>query len=126
MSIKVAVASEDQLNMGGHAGQCTNYFIYTVEDNGNYEKEFIQLAPNETLRYSFHTDKSEIPSNRLFDMDIIIITQIGLNGVNNLAKQGVKALLVKESIPTDEIINKLIDGSLEVYEAMPHDHGHHH
>jgi predicted Fe-Mo cluster-binding NifX family protein len=126
MSTKIAVTSEDKKSMRGHAGQCKNYTIYTVNDDGQYEKEFVELAPNETLKFTFHADKSENPTNYLFGMDLLLTTHIGLNGVNNLARNGVKALLVKEAASTDEVIEKLINGTLEIYEAMPHNHDHNH
>ncbi len=126
MSTKIAVTSVDKISMTGHAGNCTNYTIYTVDDKGNYEKEFIELSKKETLKFTFHADKSENPTNYLFDMDLLLTTHIGVNGVNKLAKQGVKALIVKEAPSTDEVIDKLIGGTLEVYEAMPHDHSHNH
>jgi len=126
MSIKVAIASDDKQTMGGHAGKCQNYIIYTIDDKGNYTKELKELAENETLRYTFHSDESENPTNYLFDMDFVLTTMIGQGGTVKLAKQGVKALIVKEAPTTDEVVEKLINNTLEVYEAQPHNHDHNH
>ena len=126
MNIKVAVASDNKQSMEGHAGKCQNYFIYEIDDKGNYTKELKELTKKETLKYTFHSDKSENPQNYLFGMDILLTTQIGQGGVMKLANQGVKALIVMPADSTDEVIEKLIAGTLDVYEPQPHDHNHDH
>lgn len=126
MNIKVAVASDDKMSMDGHAGKCQNYFIYEIDDKGNYTKELKELAKKETLRYTFHSDKSENPTNFLFGMDIILVTEIGQGGAMKLANQGVKALIVRKAETTDEVVDQLIAGTLDVFEPQPHDHNHDH
>ena len=126
MDIKVAVASANKRSTMGHAGKCQNYYIYTIDEQGNYTKELKELEENQTLRYTFHDDTSDNPQNYLFDMDIIIVTMIGQGGINKLAHQNVRALIVKKASTTDEIIDQLIAGTLKTEEAKPHGHGHNH
>ncbi|HIE45691.1 MAG TPA: hypothetical protein EYP87_05930 [Flavobacteriaceae bacterium] len=125
MDIKVAVASHNKTGTIGHAGKCQNYYIYTIDEQGNYTKELKELEENQTLSYTFHDDKSDNPQNYLFNMDIIIVTMIGQGGLNKLANQNVRGLIVKKAKTTDETIDQLIAGTLKTEEAKCHKHGHH-
>ena len=120
MSIKVAVTAQNRKTISSHAGVCRNYFIYTINDDNTYEKELLELAKNETLRYTFHDDKSENPQNKIFNMDVILTGGIGLGAVNRLAAKKVTALIIKETEP-DIAIEKFLNKTLNFFEAK-HNH----
>ncbi len=126
MSIKVAVTAQNRKTVSTHAGACRNYFIYTINDDGSYEKELLELSKNESLRYTFHDDTSEQPQNKLFEMDVILTGGIGLGGVRRLASNGVIAKVIKETEP-DVVIEKFLNKTLEFFEPENHHkEGHHH
>ena len=116
---KVAVASRNKRNAIGHAGSCQSYFIYNIDAKGKYTKELKELAEDETLHHTFHNKSSSNQKNYLFDMDYIIVTKIGLNGVKKLAKQNVTALIIDRTESTDEVINSFLADTLVTYEAQP-------
>ena len=120
MLLKVAVTVQNRKTISSHAGACRNYFIYTINDDNTYEKELLELAKNETLRYTFHDDKSENPQNKIFNMDVILTGGIGLGGVKRLAAKKVTALIIKETEP-DIAIEKFLNKTLKFFEAK-HNH----
>ena len=120
MNTKVAVSSQNKKTITGHAGGCRNFFIYTIDKQGSFEKTALKLSKEETLRFTFHDDTSPDPSNKLFNMDIIITQGIGQGGINKLAQKNVKAYIVQEKDP-DTAIKKMIEGTL-----MVHSEGHQH
>lgn len=128
MSIKIAITAQNRKTISSHAGACRNYFIYTIDDDGSYKKELIELAKNESLRYTFHDDTSEKPFNKLFEMDVILTGGIGLGGVKRLAANGVIARIINETEP-DLAIEKFLNRSLVFLEPEDHHkegHKHHH
>jgi len=126
MSIKVAITAQNRKSISSHAGACRNYHIYTIDGNGNYKKELVELAKNESLMFTFHEDTSENPKNYIFDMNFLLTQGIGQGGANKLAAQNVTALVIKETDP-DIAIQKFIDKTLVFFEPENHHHkGHHH
>lgn len=132
---KVAITSEDKQTVSGHVGMCNHFFIYEIDENGTIEKKSLSLNENQILRYTFHEDPSENPTNPLFEVDILLANGLGQGAVNNLAAHNVKAHSIREVDP-DIAIQKLIDGTLEAYAVGHHNHkegeagcncgGHHH
>ena len=125
MPIKVAITTQNRKTISSHAGACRNYLIYTISDEGSYEKELLELEKNETLRYTFHDDTSENPQNKIFDMDVLLTGGIGQGGVKRLASKNVITRVIKELEP-DVAIEKFIAKTLDFFEPENHHQGHKH
>ena len=126
MALKVAITAQNRKTVSSHAGACRNYFIYTINDDGSYEKELLELEKNELLRYTFHDDNSENPQNIIFKMDVILTGGIGQGAVKRLAQQNVMARIIKETDP-DIAIEKFLNKTLAFFEPENHhQNGHHH
>lgn len=128
MKIKVAITSQNKRTVTKHAGECRNFLVYTIEDEKVISKEVLSLESNQTLKYTFHEDPSEIPFNHIYEMDILLTGSIGVGGVKKLAVNNVAAYVILEKDP-DAAIEKLLNGTLEAVETHhhgPHDHDHHH
>jgi predicted Fe-Mo cluster-binding NifX family protein len=125
MSIKVAVTAQNRRTISNHAGSCRNYHIYTIDEQGNFTKELIELAIDESLKFTFHDDTSLNPTNYIFGMDYLLTQGIGQGGVNRLAAQNVTALVINETDP-DVAIQKFIDKTLDFLQAENHHKDDHH
>ncbi len=135
METIVAVTSQNKKTVTKHAGECRNYFIYTLKNNKITSKKVLELEDNEILKYTFHEDKSNNPKNILYDVDILLTGSIGPGGVNRLANQNVTAYVINEKDP-DIAVDKLIKGTLEAFAPVSHKkhhiskcpncNGHHH
>ncbi len=122
MKTLIAITSQNKKTITKHAGQCRNFLIYTIEKDKITNKRILELEPNETLKYSFHEDKSKDPKNLIFDVDVLLTGSIGEGGVNKLAKQNVTAYIVEEKDP-ETAVKKLIKGTLEAFSPVSHSHG---
>ena len=121
--MKIAVTSQNKKTVTAHAGGCRKFWIYTLKDNKIEGKELLELTKNETLRYYFHEDTTEMPPNKIFNVDILLTGSIGQGGINNLSRQNVKAYIISETDP-DTAIEKLINGKLESHAPQAHEKGH--
>jgi len=125
MSLKVAITAQNRKTISSHAGACRNYFIYTINNDKTYTRELLELAKDESLKFTFHDDESDNPQNKMFKMDVILTGGIGQGGVRRLASNGVTALIIKETEP-DVAIEKFLNKTLEFFEAENHHEGHNH
>jgi predicted Fe-Mo cluster-binding NifX family protein len=119
MAIKIAVTAQNRKTVSSHAGACRNYFIYTINNDGSYEKELLELAKEESLRFTFHDDESENPQNKIFEMDVVLTGGIGQGGVKKLAQRNVIARVINETDP-DVAIEKYLNRTLEFLEPENH------
>lgn len=119
METIIAVTSQNKKTVTKHAGECRNYFIYTILKNEVTSKKVLELHDNEILKYTFHEDKSTNPKNILYDVDVLLTGSIGHDGVNQLANQNVTAYVIKEKDP-DMAVEKLIKGTLEAFAPVSH------
>jgi predicted Fe-Mo cluster-binding NifX family protein len=119
MKTRIAVTVQNKETISAHAGACRNYFIYEIEDDKVTNKYLLELAKNETLKYTFHEDESENPQNKLFDVNIILTGGIGAGANAKLAIRDVKAYVIEEENP-DIAIEKIIKGELQA--VIPAEH----
>ena len=119
MSLKIAVTAQNRKTVSSHAGACRNFFIYTINDDGSYSKELLELEKNESLRYTFHEDMSDKPQNKIFEMDVLLTGGIGQGGVVKLATQNVLVRVIKETEP-DVVIEKYLNRTLQFLEPENH------
>ena len=120
MITKIAISSQNKKTVTGHAGRCRNFFIYSVDQEGKYEKESVSFEKDNTLHEGIHTTGK----HPLFDMDIILTLELGQGAIKALESKGVRVYMIQEEDP-DTAIKKLIEGTLKAYVAPEaHAHGH--
>lgn len=127
MHTKIAISSQNKKTITGHAGNCNHFFIYTVDTEGNYEKESLKLEKGNTLHDSFQGTAGHNP---IFDMDIFLTQSIGKSAIQKLEEKKVRTYIIEESNP-ETAINKLIEGTLKAFSNEgqhhhDHEHGHGH
>ncbi len=123
--MKIAVASQNQKTISGHAGRVSKFYIYTVVDNSKKVKkrEQITLAKEDILHIRFHESKDPWAPHPIFDVDIVITGGAGMGFVNRLAYKSTKVVITSETDP-DEAVKQLLAGTLPQQE--PENHHHHH
>ena len=119
MKIKIAVSSQNKKTISAHAGACRNYYIYEIENDKIVNKSLLELAKNETLKYTFHEDESENPQNKLFEVNIILTGGIGAGATAKLALRDIKAYVIEEENP-DTAVALIIKGELQA--VIPAEH----
>ncbi len=119
MKTIIAVSSQNKKTISAHAGACRNYYIYTIENDKIITKELLELAKEETLKYTFHEDTNGNSKNKLFDVNIILTQGIGTGATSKLAMQNIKAYVIEETDP-DTAVDLIIKGELKA--VIPSEH----
>lgn len=127
MSTTIAISIQKNNTISGHAGKCRRFTVYTVDTEGNYTHELLELNKGEALHDALHGD---VQTNAIFDMDILLTQSLGQAAIEKLAIKDVRAYVIKEEDP-ETAIKKLIDGTLQAHagaehQHQGHDHGHNH
>jgi predicted Fe-Mo cluster-binding NifX family protein len=141
MSTKVAITAQDKLNITGHAGHCDFFFLYEIDEEGNFHKSSVEVNENDSLHNFLHGNPASFANHFIKNVDILLTQAIGQGAINKLMNHQVATYIIKENNP-DTAIQKLIEGTLESYGSAndhngahagcncggghDHDHNHHH
>lgn len=135
MKTRVAVASQNKKIIFEHAGKCRNFIIYTIDGTFIESKRILELAKDETLHSTSHSENTNFNED-LLDVDILLTRGIGNGLIQKLARYNVACYKIEETNP-DTAIDKLIKGTLEAVAPVSHNtsgcncncgggHSHHH
>ncbi|MCC7521714.1 MAG: hypothetical protein IT220_08790 [Flavobacteriaceae bacterium] len=138
MSIKVAITAQDKQTISGHAGHCDHFFIFEIDEEGQYQKSSVEVTDADSLHNFLHGDAAQFENHFIKDVKILLTQDIGQGAVQKLARQKIAAYIIREDDP-ETAIQKLVEGTLEAYANEgggcgcgsggghhEHDHGHHH
>lgn len=113
--MKIAIASDDRINICPHFGRATGFEIAEIEDDKIITREF---HPNDFTGHArddhdaSHEDKHAIIVNALKDCKAVIANGMGLRIQNDLRAAGIEAFLTDETV-VEAAIDKYIKGSLD-------------
>lgn len=118
--MKIALSSQTQKSLTGHAGHCRKFWVYELNNNEIIDKKFLELSPEQ----SFHNSSPDDP-HPLDEVQVLISGGMGKNLLHRLEKRGIQAVITKET-DLDKAVNAYLDGSLVSEEAECHEHEHEH
>lgn len=121
--MKIAITSQNRKTVSGHAGKCTRFYIFDVNENKEIEKkELFELDSEMMLHNHFHGPNPNA-HHPLFDLDVFITGDMGPGFPIKMKSKGIQAIRtnLKE---IDEVIEQALAGTLEM--LPPGDHHHHH
>lgn len=141
MSIKVAITAQDKQTVSGHAGHCEHFFIFDINEEGQYQKSSVEVTDADSLHNFLHGDAAQFENHFIKDVKILLTQDIGQGAVQKLARQKIAAYIIREDDP-ETAIQKLVEGTLEAYanegggcgcgsggghhHDHEHEHAHHH
>ena len=98
---KVAVATNDGVNVNVHFGHAAAFDIYEVDEaSGKYEKVEVRLKPGEVQHSSMYA-----AAKNLADLDYVLCEQLGPQAIQSLARFNVRAFDI--ALPISEAIAKI-------------------
>lgn len=100
MPFKVAVSSLDGVRINQHFGRSEFFYIYRVEDNGEYELVEERKVKPPCGMGRHEDDALEQTALLLQDCSIALVSRIGPGAEKALAAKGVKAFEIYDSIDT--------------------------
>ena len=122
--MKIAVSSQNKIQVTGHAGKTSRFWIYDVsEDNQVQDKQLLELPKEDIIHVRFHQSENPYAPHPLFNMDYIITGGAGYGFVKRFSQFNVEVIISHEQDP-DTAVNKFLDGTLE--QLMPHRQGNSH
>jgi predicted Fe-Mo cluster-binding NifX family protein len=119
--MKIALSFQNGHSLSGHAGRCTRFLVYNIEENKILSKELVEIESEMTFHSIFHDGTYTFSENPLHDMDMIISNSMGLGFVQKMKSNGIKALQTDEQNP-DLLIEKYMKGELLFTEVKNHHH----
>lgn len=111
MQTKIAITANKKEAITGHAGKCPFFYVYTINSDGKYTKDSLELEKGQRLHDSFSNDSADNP---IFEMDMLLTQSLGQGAIEKLASKNVKAYIIQETDP-DTAISKLVSGTLKAY-----------
>jgi predicted Fe-Mo cluster-binding NifX family protein len=122
--MKIAINSQNQKTIFGHAGKASRYLVYTVDTEAKeiIDKQFLELAKEDILHNRFHESPDPWAPHPIFDVEIVITGGAGPGFVNRLASQNTSVIITTETDP-DLAVVKFLDGTLP--QIVPNHHKHH-
>jgi predicted Fe-Mo cluster-binding NifX family protein len=115
--MKIAVASHKQEEVGGHAGRCRRFWIYSAEGGRITGREEVSLAPGET----FHDRSHGLPT-ALNGIQALIAASGGPGLVRKLEESGVAVVLTEEP-QVERAVVRWLAGELPVLDPSTLQHG---
>jgi Uncharacterized conserved protein len=121
--MKIAISSQNQKSISGHAGKASRFLVYTVDTDAKeiMEKELVELQKDDILHNRFHESSDPWAPHPIFEVDIVITAGAGPGFVNRLASQKTRVVITSETDP-DVAVAKHMDGTLPQVAPEHHQH----
>ena len=120
--MKIAVASQNQKTISGHAGKVSRFYIYEINEATKevISKELITLPREDVLHVRFHESADPWAPHPIFAVDVVITGGAGPGFVNRLASQNTRVVITSEDDP-DTAVRLWLNGTLP-RQAPQHHH----
>ena len=121
--MRIAVSSQNKLNVTGHAGKASRFWIYDVDKDAGkiVSKNLIELERADILHMRFHESTDPYAEHPVLASDVVITGGAGQGFVVKMAKANVQVAITPEKNP-DTAVNKLMNNILETISPEVHHH----
>ncbi len=115
--MKIAVTSQNRINITEHAGRCRKFQLFEIEGGRIVGAELLELAKEQ----SFH-ESSPHQDHPLDVVDVLISGGMGNGMIRRLRNKGITGVITRQSDP-ETAVQLYLDGKLQSEE--PHEYNHH-
>lgn len=121
--MKIAVSSQNKLNITGHAGKASRFWIYDVDEEAGkvVSKNLIELERADILHMRFHESTDPYAEHPVLASDVVITGGAGQGFIVKMAKANVQVAITLEKNP-DTAVTKLMNNVLETISPEAHHH----
>lgn len=120
--MKIAITSQNQRTVSGHAGKTTRFVVFEIENNNITSKSTLELEKENVLHEYFHGNPSPDYVHPVLEMDVVITGSMGPGFPVKMKANGIEAVMTDEK-DIEVVINKFLDGTLA--RLQPNAHHHH-
>lgn len=118
--MKIAVSSDNQTDITGHAGHCLQFWVYEILPSLGESKQLVQLAKDQ----SFHASSATEP-HPLDNVQVLISGGMCSKLAHRLESRGIQPIVTPETDP-DAAVAAYLVGSLVTEAPREHEHTHDH
>lgn len=110
--MKIAITSQNQRTVSGHAGKTTRFVVFEVENNKIIDKSLIELDKENVLHEYFHGNPAADYVHPVLEMDVIITGSMGAGFPIKMKMNDVEAIMTDEK-DIEMAISKYLDATLK-------------
>lgn len=114
--MKIAITSQNQRTVSGHAGKTTRFVVFEIENNNIINKSTLELEKGNVLHEYFHGNPAADYVHPVLEMDVIITGSMGAGFPIKMRANGIEAIMTDEK-DIDVAISTFLDGSIERLES---------
>ncbi len=111
INMKVAITSQNQRTVSGHAGKTTRFVVFEVEDKKIINRSLLELEVSNVLHEHFHGTPAPEYVHPVLEMDVVITGSMGPGFPIKMEANGIEAVMTDEK-DIDLAISKFLDGTL--------------
>jgi len=119
--MKIALTSQNQRTLSGHAGKTTRFVVFEVNNNEIVSKSLIELEKDNVLHEHFHGNPAAGYVHPVLEMDVIITGSMGPGFPIKMKANGIEAVMTDEK-EIDSVISKYLNGTLNRLQPSAHHH----
>lgn len=123
--MKIAITSQNQRTVSGHAGRATRFVVYEVDNGKVIGKELIEVDKENTLHEFFHNARIPGKTHPVLKVDVVITGSMGPGFIRHMEEFDIEAIMTDEH-ELDVVVNKYLNGTLNSLAPSAHHHNHHH
>jgi predicted Fe-Mo cluster-binding NifX family protein len=109
--MRIAVSSQNNINITPHAGRCRRFWIYEVDDSGILDGSIVEIPVVDTLHAAIAMPQA------LQDISVLISGSMGRGLVDRLAVLGIRGVITREIDPERAVLAYL-EGTLATLEPL--------
>ncbi len=119
--MKIAITSQNQRTVSGHAGKTTRFVVFEVEQGKIVDKSLLELEVSNVLHEHFHGNPALGYVHPVLEMDVVITGSMGPGFPIKMQANGIEAIMTDEK-DIDVVMVKYLDGTLERLQPSAHHH----
>ena len=119
--MKIAITSQNQRTVSGHAGKTTRFVVFEIDNNVITDKSLIELEKENVLHEYFHANPSRSDVHPVLEMDVVITGSMGPGFPIKMKAHGIEAIMTDEK-DIDVVVKSYLDGNLIRLQPQAHHH----
>lgn len=119
--MKIAITSQNQRTVSGHAGKTTRFVVFEVENKNLISRSLIELEKDNVLHEHFHGNPAPDYVHPVLEMDVVITGSMGPGFPIKMNANGIEAVMTDEK-DIDTVLEKFLDGTLIRLNPTAHHH----
>lgn len=110
--MKIALSFQDGKTISGHAGRCTKFLVYDIQENNYVSRSILEIDEERTIHNVLHDLMLPFMDHPIFNMDVIISNSMCNGFIKKMRIKGIEAVPTEEVEP-DRAVQMYLSGELE-------------